>query len=67
MTPECRDCRFWAAIGVSFGECRRHAPAPAQIRDDDTTSPTRLRALWPVTQEIDFCGEFSARSPDADT
>jgi hypothetical protein len=62
---ECQTCRFWHEIRKDYGECRRLPPPPIQVRSDDVAATTRLRTLWPVTQDIDFCGEFSARSADA--
>lgn len=52
----CEDCRFWdassqaaAAEPDTTGACRR---APPHV--DDRTG----LAMWPYTEDTDWCGEF---------
>lgn len=58
------------AIETLHGECRRYAPRPGSdqlaraLNRLDATGHTdpRLDALWPLTNEDDFCGEFTPKN-----
>jgi hypothetical protein len=55
----CENCRFFAPSTSGTGDCRRHAPAPSNVRirrmDEDCP---RFESWWPVMNEDDWCGEF---------
>ncbi len=51
----CKLCRFWMYLevyqkqdGKSFGACKRHSPTSGKWGNTE----------WPVTSEVDWCGEF---------
>ena len=48
----CLGCRYWKwrGEGSKFGECRRMPP--------DVSRDNPPAAEWPVTQELDCCGEW---------
>ena len=50
----CGQCRFWQA-DKPLGECHRRAPLPVFSGDDRD-----LEAIWPKTDEHDWCGEFES-------
>lgn len=62
---QCESCRYFAPHGTDSeqGECRRHAPAPASVRErssfrrvhDDTVG---FSGWWPTVESADWCGEF---------
>lgn len=66
MEQCCKNCRFWSFYetvneGVdtrySRGECRRYAPRlPA-----DAKSGMSHGRIWPMTADVDWCGEFELR------
>lgn len=45
----CRSCRFYVEAS---GICRRRAPL----------ADAREWAMWPITREDDWCGEWEARA-----
>ena len=47
----CKNCRYWKAKTGNYGECRKYAPKPG----DGT-------AIFPITFEITWCGEFEAKT-----
>ena len=56
----CADCKFWVSEDETpcFGECRRNAPIPAnELNSDDPFRGQSYNAFWPVTFEMDWCGE----------
>lgn len=58
----CLGCRFWVDLGEVFGQgagtCRRHAPVPYPLSSPDNGVPDD--AIWPRTDESDWCGEWEA-------
>jgi hypothetical protein len=56
---QCRNCAFWAqnAHFENVGDCRISPP-----RATDAFAAPIPDALWPVTFDTAFCGEFTARS-----
>ena len=52
MNKLCGSCVFWQDTkpyrGRAWGECRRNAPNVAG----------QLRAKWPKTVDIDWCGQW---------
>jgi hypothetical protein len=54
-TEVCSACKHWNNKSADEGECRRYSPqALVFVVDDETKYETR----FPVTQAIDWCGEF---------
>lgn len=53
----CAHCRFWQAQGGSLGLCRRQAPRSHLI---GIGNELEVRAAWPATSEVDWCGQFAA-------
>ena len=61
-TGFCNDCFFWEEFWranespyAARGICRRYAPRPiikSKISDDG-----ELNVEWPITDDVDFCGE----------
>ena len=51
----CSRCRYWHRLEANpnQGECRRYAPRP------DAFESIHMMATWPITNEHDWCGEFS--------
>ena len=65
MTDEmvCGSCKFWDRRSGVAGRCRRNAPKPmgwVEGNDDEENIP-RVEAVWPVTFDDDFCGEWVKR------
>ena len=58
----CENCRYFAPYGTDSGEgdCRRHAPAPMNVRHREHDSDDTLRAepWWPTVEDGFWCGEF---------
>lgn len=74
MTDErrCDGCAYYVAAKHYYGECRRHAPAPAvpvgeydvsspwpEIVPDDYYVPT---SYWPEVNANEWCGEWEAKA-----
>ena len=61
METKCETCRFWKQDGESssMGFCYRYAPRPA------ITTPTEslgaMDAIWPRTNEEEWCGAWTAK------
>lgn len=53
----CDECRYWEVAdgghGI-YGECRRHAPALRQIKDEDV-------AVWPPTEMDQWCADWDPK------
>jgi hypothetical protein len=59
----CEKCKYWLETGGTdsglVGECHRNAPQPELI---DTSSKANIRyAIWPVTADENWCGQFEER------
>ena len=59
----CEKCKYWTETGGTdsglVGECHRNAPPPVLI---DASSTANVRyAVWPVTQDKNWCGKFDER------
>jgi hypothetical protein len=54
FTHICRDCEWWKTNErhAEVGECRRNPPQLSQ---------TQKGANWPMTYQMDWCGEFKLR------
>ncbi len=53
----CKNCKYWnfqKEEGV--GECRRNPPATFFDQEEGAAF-----ALWPYTDDTDWCGEFSRK------
>jgi len=57
-TATCVKCSHWNPTESAKGECRRQPPQAISFKvDNDVKFETR----FPVTNESDWCGEFSAK------
>src|SRR5262245_38481908 len=57
--PACVDCAFYRAkegTDGEYGECRRYAPQPRVVNEDDAVSQA---TVWPAVFGRDGCGEHS--------
>ena len=56
---ECQKCENWirSGEGSKQGECRKNAPFPLIVTLAE--APNALR--WPVTGDIEWCGDFKPR------
>ena len=67
IEAECRECKFWQRMGVSFGLCRRYAPRPIlHMADPDWDELEEGIIDWhvpsyPVVYADSFCGEFAQK------
>ena len=66
MTSACVNCRYWRAdrTDPEVGYCKRYAPRPSMgaiIRHDSGTAETVDHAIWPLTMDDDWCGQFRAK------
>lgn len=61
---DCFGCRFWKYDGDydeggTFGRCRRHAPRSDKAHFlASQRNPAPMRAIWPMTDGSEWCGEF---------
>jgi hypothetical protein len=59
----CEACKFWNETGGSdsglVGECHRNAPSP--ILCEKPVDSNFRYALWPVTADQQWCGDFEKR------
>ena len=61
--PSCSGCSYWLpddnqthpSEPAVVGYCRRHAPQPL-------TDRVKQGALWPFTQDDDWCGDFELKT-----
>ena len=62
-STNCENCKFWIETGGTdtglVGECRRNSPAPI-INENPVSSKFRY-ALWPITADTQWCGDFENR------
>jgi hypothetical protein len=67
--PEkCKNCRWWEEFGKSsdnqpLGRCRVRSPrlAVGQVMPVRDVGQVALEALWPWTDDKDWCGEFQPK------
>jgi hypothetical protein len=62
-THVCEKCKYWIETGGTdaglVGECHLNAPVPELI---DVASSSKVRyAAWPVTADVNWCGQFEER------
>ncbi len=65
----CRQCYFWEHQVFSnadtyddeYGLCRRNAPQARWVVDVAKASEHGLEAVFPRTEESDWCGEYKVR------
>ena len=55
FNPRCAACAYWSQVQgtVGLGQCRRLPPTPMYEADG------RIKAMWPITQGVDWCGEHA--------
>lgn len=57
----CMNCRFWQRKEEAYrGRCRRHAPRPLLLTDDDPEDEL-CNASWPITMDDDWCGQWVSK------
>lgn len=61
----CENCNYWLRVSEAHGTCQRHAPTPVVARPgeeiyeyDERGEPIYI-AIWPQTNELDWCKEHS--------
>jgi hypothetical protein len=55
---KCESCLYWRRKGVTMsGKCHRHAPRRIPSKDSGYVND------WAMTNQDDFCGEFSPAAP----
>jgi len=54
----CSACRYWEKWAKPGGECRRNSPQAALLHVD--IDDTEHLAIWPGTDDADWCGEWEA-------
>jgi hypothetical protein len=56
----CSDCRFFDNENTTgeLGKCRRNAPRSHLISADVDADEQRVRGVWPLVSEDDWCGQF---------
>ncbi len=65
----CSECKHWLSMEdryIGLGECHRAAPgtvyeATLLNGQDNFLAPLERIVSWPVTGNIDWCGEFSPK------
>jgi len=66
---KCGDCKYWAEQDENDGECRKYSPrkvlaeiylpdANSQGYADMLVNSMEDNAVWPLTHESYWCGEF---------
>ena len=59
----CENCKFWIETGGTdsglVGECRRNSPFPI-LKEKPDDSNIRY-ALWPVTADQQWCGDYEKK------
>jgi len=61
MTTEtCKNCWWWSRpdAEATLGQCRCHAPSTVETDCNAAFSGRAQQTLWPVTEAIDWCGDF---------
>ena len=57
---KCANCLYWRRKGDTMtGKCHRHAPRRISSKDSGYFND------WAVTNEGDFCGDYSSGTPAA--
>lgn len=55
---KCGYCLYWRRKGNTMtGKCHRHAPRRISSKESGYVND------WAVTNEVDFCGDFSPHTP----
>jgi hypothetical protein len=55
----CKTCRYWQKWAKPGGECKRNSPQAVLLHVD--VDDTEHFAIWPGTDDADWCGEWEAR------
>ena len=55
----CASCRYWQKWAKPGGECKRNSPQAVLLHVD--IDDTEHFAVWPGTDDADWCGEWEAR------
>ena len=59
----CENCKFWIVTGGTdtglVGECRRNSPSP--ILEEKPVDSNFRYALWPVTVDKQWCGDYEKK------
>jgi hypothetical protein len=79
----CDECRFWDGLeeteydrideatspNPEIGRCRRLPPSCARAPSDVENGNVSdwMIAVWPVTWDCEWCGEFEAKAPNVGT
>jgi hypothetical protein len=63
LARQCANCSHFDryAHDPIKGRCLRHAPRPYVVAHGQSEFDKTLRAYWPVTDEMDYCGEFAEK------
>ena len=63
VTSLCENCKYWIETGGTdtglVGECRRNSRVP--ILSENQANSNLRYALWPVTADKQWCGDFEKR------
>ncbi len=63
VVSQCENCKYWIETGGTdtglVGECRRNSPSP--ILNENPANANIRYALWPVTADKQWCGDFEQR------
>jgi len=54
----CAACKSWKQTAGNQGECRAHSP---QLVAFEVDNETKIESKFPVTTDVDWCGDFQAK------
>ena len=63
--PKCESCPYFSwdfedaepSKSAVIGDCRRHAPRPVTVPEDNAGESYPLEGEWPLVFPTDWCGE----------
>jgi hypothetical protein len=61
----CKICKFWKNIWheqPDIGRCVRHSPSEVLLPREKKEDMKKYMAIWPITYNFDWCGEFQPKS-----
>ncbi len=69
---KCKDCKYWdfqcpkdpPDTIDDGGWCRRNAPPASVTHGDPNHANNSVAAVWPWTDETDWCGEFKPKEKE---